>query len=83
MFDAVRAAIRKRGLPSHGEFVIKTLDATDLTKLKTADLVARGFDDGRAETIHSALSARNFVPLGQALGVSWKFVDDAASLLDN
>ena len=81
MLDAVLAAIRARRLPPPSEFVINKLDVSDLTKLNTADFVARGFGD--AEALHDAVSAQNLVPLGQALGVFWKFDENAPSLLDN
>lgn len=79
MYDALKSATADRG---HGEqFGVNRIDSKDLGKLKTSDLMLRGYDRSVAERVSAALMCGDLGPLGESMGLRLTVDPDAPSLL--
>ena len=67
MFDALRR--ETRGLTLGSAFRINHLDKLDLSKLRTSDLVSRGFSEAAAERVSGDLLSGGLQELGKAIGL--------------
>jgi hypothetical protein len=79
MFDALKLAAQ--GLPPGSEFRLHYFDQFDLFKLKSNELVARGYDQCRAEKISSDLMAQRLDELGKSLGIKLFVARDVRTLI--
>jgi hypothetical protein len=79
MYDALKEAIESAGYPS--EFKVQIVESRDLRKLRTSDLMSRGYNEKVAEEASGALLKGDFGPLSEAIGVKLVISADADSLM--
>ena len=79
MFDALRKAVKK--LPTESEFKMNAVEAYDLRKLKSSDLISRGYSEATAEKVSLALLKGDYGPLGTSMGLRLSVSPAAPPLL--
>jgi hypothetical protein len=69
VFDALKLA--SKNWSREKEFPINPIDATDLSKLKPADLMNRGYEEAVAENVSYDLLHGSLIELGKTLGIKF------------